>query len=151
MSQLTMSLSQPRDALFPSPSAEILSSQVSVPCQVVKPVHPYACRYTWNSVHLLVVLCGCPSRQADRMSLAPRPMRQRRICWPGERGHQDPQGRLMHCCDCGWNTASSWQSILCQHIIRVIFEMTTFGNSPSILSHGNVHSLRGGRLWYFLK
>lgn len=48
------------------------------PCQVVKPAHPYACSYTWNSVHLFVQLCGCRSRHADRMPFAPRPMIQHR-------------------------------------------------------------------------
>lgn len=69
-----MSLLRPRDALFPSPSAEMLSSQVSVPRQVVQPAHPYACCNTWNSMHLLVGLRGCASRRADRMSLASRPV-----------------------------------------------------------------------------
>lgn len=48
------------------------------PCQVVKPAHPYACCYTWNSVHLFVQLCGCRCRHADRMPFAPRPMIQHR-------------------------------------------------------------------------
>lgn len=146
MSPMTRSLSQQRDALFPSLLAKMLSSQVSIPCQVVEPAHPYACFYTWNSMHLLVVLRGCPSRQADRMSLAPRPVRQHRICWPRERGHQDPQGRLMHCCDCGWTTVSSWQSRLCQHISRVIFQLTFVGYSP-IYCLGNEQLLR--EKWFF--
>lgn len=125
-----MSLSQRRDALFPNPSAEMLSSQVSIPCQVVEPGHTYACCYTWNRMHLLVVLCGCPRRQADRMFLAARPGRQHTICWPGERGHGDPQGRRMRCCDCGWTTVACWQSRLCQHISRAIFKMTSSGDSP---------------------
>lgn len=126
MSQMTISLSQPRDALFPSPSAEMLSSQVSIPCQVVEPAHPYACCYTWNDVHLLVVLHGCSRRQADRMSLAPRPVRRHSICWPGERGHRDPWGRLVHCCD--WTSRQS-QS----HIHTDLFWQVT-----NFLSNGNV-------------
>lgn len=78
MSQMTMSVSQPRDALFPSHWAEMLSLQVSIPCQVVKPAHPYACYYIWNSVHLFVRLHGCCRGHADRMSFAPRPMSQHR-------------------------------------------------------------------------
>lgn len=136
-----MSLSQPRDALFFSPSAEMLSSQVSIPCQVVEPAHPYACCYTWNSMHLLVVLLGCPSRQADRMSLAPRPVRQHKICWPRERGHQDPQGRLMHCCDCGWTTVSSWQSRRSAYQQSDI-QTDSFWQFTNLLSYGNVQTVR---------
>lgn len=104
MSPRTVSLKQPGDALFPVPSAEMLSSQGSIPCQVVHPAHPYACCYTSNSMHLLFVLWGCPGRQADRMSLAPRPVRQDRICWVGERGHRGAQGRLVLYCGWGWTS-----------------------------------------------
>lgn len=122
-----MSLSQQRDALFRSPSAEMLSLQVWIPCQVVEHAHSYACRHTQNSVHLLVLLYGCPSGQADRMSLAPRAMRRHKICWPAERGQADPRGKLMRCCD--WMNHCIVDKVDCQHIIRVMFKMA-FGDSP---------------------
>lgn len=92
----------------PRPRCSPLRSQS--PVKRVEPAHPYACCYTWNGMNLLVVLRGRSTRQADRMSLASRPVRHHSICWPGERGHQDPQGRLVHCSVSGGTIACRWQS-----------------------------------------
>lgn len=105
-------------------------------------IHMHAATHETECICLSYSAAALVDR-ADRMFLAARPGRQHTICWPGERGHGDPQGRRMRCCDCGWTTVSCWQSRLCQHISRAIFKMTSSGDSPILLSYGNAHSLRG--------
>lgn len=128
MSQMTTGLSHRRDALFHSPSAEMLPSQVSIPCQVLRPAHQYACCYAWNSVHLLVGLLSSRGRQD-----VPRPKAREttqdlltgRKGPPESSGHVDaPLWLWMNLC------VQFTQYRPSQHIIGVIFKVTPFGNLP---------------------